>query len=244
MALFDKHTPQMKSISVVDWVVDFITEAIISRKLKPGDKLPSEVVLSEKLGVGRNSIREAIKILATYGILEVRSRTEGTYVCGGFQEKMLDPLIYGIIMEQGTGQNIIDLRRIIETGTIQAVIENATENDLKELKVILDELIYCLNQENADPKELLGLDLKFHEKIELSVYNPLLSKVSAIITKLTMHSRLRTIEVLVDNNQKQYLIDTHKNIYDVIKSRDGSQVSKVIEQSFQHWRIVLDGEKD
>ena len=60
---------KIKNKSVVQTVVDSITKAIIAGELKPGDKIPTELELAESFGVGRNSIREAIKILVYYGIL-------------------------------------------------------------------------------------------------------------------------------------------------------------------------------
>ena len=54
---------KIKNKSVVQTVVDSITKAIIAGELKPGDKIPTELELAESFGVGRNSIREAIKIL-------------------------------------------------------------------------------------------------------------------------------------------------------------------------------------
>ena len=76
---------KIKNKSVVQTVVDSITKAIITGDLKPGDKIPTEMELAESFGVGRNSIREAIKILVYYGVLEIR-RAEGTFVCDGFNK--------------------------------------------------------------------------------------------------------------------------------------------------------------
>jgi len=240
MALFEKEIPSLKNVSIVDNVVKFLIDAIISGDLRPGDKLPSEVDFSQKFGVGRNAIREAIKVLVTYGILEVRSRAEGTYVCIGFSDNMLDPLVYGIILEQGSSDNIIELRRIIEVGTMQVAIQNATEDDINRLGEIYEELAKALIHDHPDPKDILYLDCMFHEQVERSVHNPLLMKISSMITKLTKFSRLQTIEILIKTNQKQYLIDTHYNLYNTIKERDLNRVSNVVEKSFQHWRIIVD----
>ena len=76
---------KIKNKSVVQTVVDSITKAIINGELRPGDKIPTEMELADSFGVGRNSIREAIKILVYYGILEIR-RAEGTFVCNGFNK--------------------------------------------------------------------------------------------------------------------------------------------------------------
>ncbi len=59
--------------SVVERITDQITNAIINGELKPGDKIPTEVELCESFGVGRNSVREAIKVLEAYGVLEIKT---------------------------------------------------------------------------------------------------------------------------------------------------------------------------
>jgi DNA-binding FadR family transcriptional regulator len=85
---------------VVQRIVDSITGAIVEGRLRPGAQIPTEMELSESMGVGRNSVREAIKILEAMGVLDIR-RAEGTFVVQGFQNRMLDPLVYGLILEGG-----------------------------------------------------------------------------------------------------------------------------------------------
>ena len=88
-----KYLSPINSQSVVQSVIDRITEGIIEGELKPGDQIPTEHELSSLLNVSRNTVREAIRILIAYGVLEVR-RAEGTFVCDGFSTKMLNPAIY------------------------------------------------------------------------------------------------------------------------------------------------------
>ena len=111
-----KAIPYLKPInstSVVQRVIDSLTEAMISKQLRPGDKIPTEIELANTLGVGRNSIREAIKILVYLGVLEIR-RAEGTFVCEGFSESMIDPMLYGIILDTSNSyENLIELREIM-----------------------------------------------------------------------------------------------------------------------------------
>ena len=84
------YLKKLNNESVVQRVINCLTDAMINKELRPGDKIPTELELSETLGVGRNSIREAIKILVYLGVLEIR-RAEGTFVCEGFTESMIDP---------------------------------------------------------------------------------------------------------------------------------------------------------
>lgn len=87
--------------SVVQRVLDQITQWIIAGKLAPGDQIPTEFELSQSLGVSRNSVREAIKILVYLGVLEIR-RAEGTFVCSGASVRMFNPLLYQIILSAGS----------------------------------------------------------------------------------------------------------------------------------------------
>lgn len=98
-------TTDLQSRSVVDSVIDVIVSSIIRGELKPGDKLPTEMELSKNLGVARNSIREAIKILVAYGVIYIK-RAGGTFVCDSYNQKMLDPMLYGIILQNMYGRSL------------------------------------------------------------------------------------------------------------------------------------------
>ena len=80
--------------SVVNKIVDNITNAIINGELNPGDKIPTEAELSESMGAGRNSVREAIKVLEAYGVVHIK-RAEGTFV--------LNPLVADPRIHQQVG---------------------------------------------------------------------------------------------------------------------------------------------
>ena len=108
------YLKKLNNESVVQRVINCLTDAMINKELRPGDKIPTELELSETLGVGRNSIREAIKILVYLGVLEIR-RAEGTFVCEGFTESMIDPMIYGIILDKADSyDNLMELREMME----------------------------------------------------------------------------------------------------------------------------------
>ena len=72
MAEQAKYLKNLKSESVVQQVINCLTDGMVSGELKPGDRLPSEPELAAQLGVARTSVREATKILAYLGVLESR----------------------------------------------------------------------------------------------------------------------------------------------------------------------------
>jgi DNA-binding FadR family transcriptional regulator len=88
------------------------------------------------MGVGRNSVREAIKALVTVGVLVIR-RAEGTFVADGFNDRMMEPMVYGLILEGGSTLAVLELRHIFEVGVLQLAIEKATEKDIAHLRSAL-----------------------------------------------------------------------------------------------------------
>ena len=128
------YLKKLSNESVVQRVINCLTDAMIHKELRPGDKIPTELELSETLGVGRNSIREAIKILVYLGVLEIR-RAEGTFVCEGFSESMIDPMIYGIILDKADSyDNLMELREMMESGVVRLAMTKYTEEDMQNLE--------------------------------------------------------------------------------------------------------------
>ena len=129
----------MKKISTnaVQQIIDAFTQALLEGSLRPGEQIPTEIELSEKFGVARNTAREAIKILVAMGVLEIR-RPVGTFVCSGFTEPMISPMLYGVILGRGDSYNeLMDLREIMETGTMLTVIRNAGDEEIATLSAPL-----------------------------------------------------------------------------------------------------------
>ena len=140
-----EYLKKINRSSVVQRVIDRLTEAIVSGELKPGDRIPTEMELAEQMGVARNSIREAVKILVYIGVLEIR-RADGTFVCDGFSESLIDPMVYGIILNQQNEQELNELRTMIESGVMRLAIEKASDKELAEL---MDKAGYQFSSANS-----------------------------------------------------------------------------------------------
>lgn len=221
--------------SIVDTVVERITDGIIRGQIKPGQKIPTELELSESLGVGRNSIREAIKILTALGILEIR-RADGTYVSSQFSEKMINPLIYCLILEKDSSLIIEEFRSMLEVGSIELAIEKATEDDKKRLREMIAGLISEISKEKPDYKKITEIDMDFHQEIVKITQNPLIIKVGEIISRLTKQSQLKTVRALLEESNTEYLIGVHEEIAQLIENKDYENIRSVIKRSHSYWR--------
>jgi len=220
--------------SVVDKVVKQITDAIFQGELKPGDKIPTELELIETLQVGRNSVREAIKMLLALGILEIR-RGDGTYITESIQPSVLDPLIYSVILQQSSKLEILELRETLEVDILELAIDKATKEDINKLKKLLDEADKAFS--NNDYQRLTEMDLEFHFVLIEIADNQLLGRITKGIMQLFFSSIKKTLEnkELVDKEYNR----NHKDILSLIINKDKNNIKKVIKKSLEDWILFV-----
>ena len=130
-----------KRESAVDIVVNNIKQLLIDRRLKPGDKLPSELEISEGLGVSRGSVREAMKILSAFGLIDIRVGN-GTYVCETPANSILDSFLFSFFTVNPNIDDIYEFRHIFEINILELILKHYDENqrERRALKDNLDEL--------------------------------------------------------------------------------------------------------
>lgn len=151
---------KLKSIkrkTLSDMVVDEIITLLTTGKLKPGDKLPSELELVEMLNVSRSVLREALISLETLGVIERRTK-EGTFISHRYAPISFDAIT-------ATDINILmETRMAQELGFVTLAAEKITKTELKSLKKSIDAMRN--NVDNYDE-----LDKEFHKIIASSGNN-------------------------------------------------------------------------
>jgi GntR family transcriptional regulator, transcriptional repressor for pyruvate dehydrogenase complex len=220
--------------SIVEAVINRITNSIITGELKKGDKIPTEMEFSENLNVGRNTVREAIKVLVYLGVLEIK-RPGGTYVREGFSNQMLNPLLYSLILEDTDSKYMVELRDMFEVGIATLAIQNATEEDIEIIRVKLEYLISSIESDNPDFKDITDADLSFHNAIVEATHNPLIIRINSV-TRFTDSARIKTMEKIINSGNRNFLVDSHKKIYEMIRDRDNRRVIEVIDYSYLYWK--------
>lgn len=221
--------------SVVGRVVEQITNAIIAGELHPGDKIPTEHELSESFEVGRNSVREGIKVLESFGVLRIK-RSEGTFVSDGFTSQMLDPMLYGLILQKDAAAEIMELLQVFDTGIIQLVSDNATAEDIVALRAALADLAAITMEQHASPQAVLEADIAFHSEVIRSMDNPLLAGVAGYIDRITIPSRERTMRTILANGSRTEFIRLHTRIVEVIERHEPSCIAETVKDHYQFWK--------
>ena len=231
------YLKNLKKESVVQSVINCLTDAMRSKQLKPGDQIPPEPELAASLGVARGSVREAIKILAYLGVLESK-RSEGTFVCNGFQESMIDPMVYGIILNQDSFENLMELREMTEAGSMRLAVIKHDESEMEELEALLEAMKDALEQ--PDPVDaFFHADNAFHEKISQMGKNPLADKIDRVVRTLTYSMRYDTVKAMITGGRGRELLAAHQELCAALKNRDVTQIEKLVRDSY--FDEVLEG---
>ncbi|MFV0441470.1 MAG: FadR/GntR family transcriptional regulator [Lachnospirales bacterium] len=225
----------LNSKSVVDAITDRIISAIVSGELRPGDKLPTEVELCKSLEVGRNSVREAIKKLEAYGVVQIK-RAEGTFVCDNYNQKMLDPMLYGIILQENFWYDFIELRSVVDIGTLYLVTKTCTKEKLNILKEALEKLEEAVFDENATVEKIMEADTMFHMEIANVAKNELLTSITDYVTRITIPSRMITIESIMEKGARENFVELHKQFLSVIEENQPDLIEKVVLDHYVYWR--------
>lgn len=225
------YLKKMDRSSVVQYVIDSLTNAVINGELKPGDRIPTEMELSEQLGVARNSVREAVKILVYLGVLEIR-RADGTFVCNGFSESLINPMIYGIILNQQNTQELNELRAMMETGVLRLAIQKCNDEELQNLHKRLEDLKEAIYAENADVEKVFSMDNAFHDTITEMAHNSMVSKLNSIALLLTNATRLNSIRRMLESGRNEELYLAHERVYKLVSTHQSEGLYESVQETY------------
>ena len=222
--------------SVVDQVMDGIIRQIISGELVPGGKLPTEMELCRQFGAGRNSVREAVKKLQAYGILYIK-RADGTFVSETYNRKMLDPMLYSLILQHNSWKDFVELRAVIDIGTLNIIVQRTDINSfLPELYRTYGELSAELHSPEPSLERVLELDMKFHSRIAGAANNPMLETITEYITLLTLPSRRETTRKVMESEEIDNFVELHRRLLTVIERHQTEEIVRAVQDHYVYWK--------
>ncbi len=206
----------IKTRKIYEEIVEQIRDLVARGELKPGDRLPAERELVERLKVSRASIREAISALELMGLLEVRSG-EGTYVRNLRSEAVVAPLAWMITMEKGTVLELLEVRKFLEVQAAGMAAQQADEMDLRELASSLEELKAEVNNPISDGSS----DHRFHYNITRATKNKIMIRLMDTISDLMGYMLKTSRSKLYEGKYTPALLfQEHSKIYEAIKAGD------------------------
>jgi len=197
---------------VTDEAIEKVKAMIMSGELRPGDRLPREADLAERLGLSRSSLREAVKALSLIRVLDVR-QGDGTYVTSLDPHLLLDTMSFVIDFHRDdTVLHFLEVRRILEPAATAMAAVTMTAEEIAGLRGILAQL-----GPSPDVEALVANDLAFHRRIAAGSGNPVLCSLIDGLSGPTTRARLW--RGLTQQNAVARTIEQHTAICDAIAAR-------------------------
>ncbi|MEM7333330.1 MAG: FadR/GntR family transcriptional regulator [Chloroflexota bacterium] len=223
--------------NAVNDVITAIQQALIRGDLQAGQRLPSEKKLGEQLGVGRGTIREALKMLGAMGVVESR-QGDGTFICDQISPSVINPLLFAVLIEAKNISKLYEFRRMIDVGYSELAAEKATEQDFDHIEQVIQEMEDYWQNGGRDTEELVNLDFKFHQAIMEATGNPLVITVGKML-KLMFQDTLRS-SVSADDGIA-WTVEQHRRTLAALRSRDLAQVRTAITYGLEGSRKRKEG---
>jgi GntR family transcriptional repressor for pyruvate dehydrogenase complex len=199
-------------VAVTDAAIDKIKGMIVSGELAPGARLPKEADLAERLGLSRNSLREAVRALALINVLDVR-QGDGTYVTSLEPRLLLDALSFVVDFHRDdTVLEFFQVRRILEPSATAMAAVNMGPGDVEQLRAILDAL-----PDDPSIEQLVANDLEFHQRIAKGSGNTVLASLIESLSGPT--TRARIWRGLTQEGATAKTREQHTAIYEAIATR-------------------------
>lgn len=197
----------------VDKIINQLKDLITSGQLKPGDRLPAERLLSEKFGVGRSYIREAIMKLEFYGLIKT-SPQSGTYV-SGLSLKLMDSIISDIVkFNKNDFDSMMEGRYHLEISAAKLAASRRTEDDILLMKDALKDFdAKVLSDQNAVDDDML-----FHIRLAGATKNTFIESMLLVL----IPDLIRNIndKEVCDVDISHQAITEHHHILDAIINQD------------------------
>lgn len=198
---------------------------IIENGLKPGDKLPSETVLTRSLGVSRTAVREALRGLEATGMIETRHGV-GRYVKAFEFRSIADNLAYSLTVDLGSIEDLLNVRRALEIWFLPEAIAAMTPAKLNDLDAHVAQM--RRNLEAGESFE--AADMEFHRVLFTGVRNRVLQELLTIFWRLFIN--LQQQGALPPGNGA-LTVAYHAAIVAAIREGDVNRAKEVMDKHFE-----------
>ena len=211
-------------------------ELILDRELDAGDPLPTESELSVELGVGRNTLRESLKVLQALGVIEIRHGF-GMFVAPSNFEALADGLTFrgrlSLRHEGVEAQQLVDIRQALESGLIGGCIDLMSAEQLAALEAA----VVRMEELAVAGENFTEADAQFHALLFEPLANDLLMSLMGVFWKV-----YRKIHHEIGMGEADLLATAaaHRAVYDAVARKDKARAAELLNRHFDGIRTRID----
>ena len=228
LAQSDRIAPRRET--AVGTLVRQLREMIAEQGLRTGDSLPTERELSERFGVARNTVREAIGALRAYGVIDVRPKV-GAVLINRHIEAALDVFSFQLAISAETFRDIQGFRNLVEAGLFDQIAPRMTPADLDALDALTDAM-----RDAATIPECAAADLAFHVRLIGLAGNKTLLDVYRIMEPVI----LRLMENGKGGQGRDLAVESHRQIIAALRRGDRLAFQFYMTDHLQQGRLFID----
>jgi GntR family transcriptional repressor for pyruvate dehydrogenase complex len=222
-------------------VVDYVKGEMTSGRLAAGDRLPTEHEIAGRLGVSRNSVREAVRVLQAAGLVDVRHGT-GSFVREGVEASIAHLMLFRTLVAQSSPASLIEVRRLFERSCAELAAQRRTDADLAAMRDAIGRLRRLAGEPSASQAALLEADLDFHRAVYRASGNELIASLADFV----LASVAPWVERSLARQGGARTADLHEAEYqrilarDADAARDGATTSaQAADRNMEYWREGL-----
>ncbi|MFC8303829.1 FadR/GntR family transcriptional regulator [Specibacter sp. NPDC057265] len=212
-----------------------IMELILERDLAAGDPMPTESELCEVLGVGRNTLRESLKVLQALGVIEIRHGF-GMFVAPSNFDALADGLTFrgrlSLRHEGLEALQLVDIRQALESGLIGGCINVVTEEHLARIEAA----VVKMEELAARGESFSEADAEFHRLLFEPLGNDLLMNLMSVFWKVY---RKIHVEIGTEADDLMATALQHRDIYLAVAAKDGATASELLNRHFDGIRAKI-----
>ena len=215
-------------------VASQVQDLIVAESLRPGDKLPSERELAERLDVSRTVVREAIRALNVQGLVRVKPGC-GTYIQEPSPKHAAAPIELFLKLRQTPEffDHLYEIRRMIEVEIAGLAAQRAMEDDYAAMEAAIEGMV----AHQSEPKQYTHYDLAFHSALAAATHNDLFSMLLSPIANLWLEVVLISVHA---PGAVQDGVNHHHNILKWIKQRDSEKAREAMRAHIHHSQSLVE----
>lgn len=218
-----------------DLVLRVVREALTRGILTPGGRLPTELEIGAALGISRAPVREAMRVLETIGLVEVRPRA-GTIVRDDVSGSLAQLLLFETQLKGASIEVLTEVRRMFERTCAELAADRATDADLERMQAAIDRLDALAHTPGIGVDVLAEADTEFHRAVYRAAHNPLVESLAnftlTMVTPWIRESLART--------GAARSVELHRSEFALIAGGRGSEIrrhtlSAETDRGMNHW---------
>jgi GntR family transcriptional repressor for pyruvate dehydrogenase complex len=239
-----------KHVRSFDQIVEQIRAAVLSGRVEPGQRLPNERELCQIFGVSRSTLREALRVLEAFGVIQIRLGSAGGIFASEPNEDQVTTALEAFLLFRGaTANDLVEFRTSFEAETARWAALRADQEDIERLESVVGDFRSALKDEQIPWDTFVEIDIRFHDAIARASKNRV-----RVAIMLAIHRALQrassSLAPYASAEVRRSIARELSQITDAIRRHDPSlaqkrmkrHVKKFSELETAHWSTPTDGE--